>query len=330
VALDVQMAFFQLFLFWQSFMLFLYIVSTVRTRQEVDFILLILVIGLALESVLMIGQQAIGRSISLGGGILSLQMVGSRVGGTLGHPNAAGSYLAMLLAPAVGILLTPTRGVQRWLAAAGLCLGTVALALTLSRGSWTAFAVSLMLVALFAWRRGWLSPTILPLSVIIGLLFFLAFQEPITARVLGDDAGSAQGRFPLMRLAFAMIEEHPILGVGANNYGLMIKQYATPEFGRDWLYVVHNHYLLVWAESGTVGFFAFVWFLLAILWRGWEGWRRNDRFLSPLALGLTAAVVGHLMHMNVDFFIHRPQVQLLWLFAGLITVIQTLAVQGEA
>ena len=52
--------------------------------------------------------------------------------------------------------------------------------------------------------------------------------------------------------------------------------------------------------------------------RGWQCWKLQDRFLSPLALGFTAAIIGHMIHMYVDLFNGRPQVQLLWLIAGLV------------
>ena len=59
--------------------------------------------------------------------------------------------------------------------------------------------------------------------------------------------------------------------------------------------------------------------------RGWQCSRLNDRFLSPLALGLTAAVAGQMGHMLIDVFNSRPQVQLLWLVAGLVTAMRNLA-----
>jgi hypothetical protein len=42
-----------------------------------------------------------------------------------------------------------------------------------------------------------------------------------------------------------------------------------------------------------------------------------------------AGLIGHMFHLSVDIFRHRPQVQLLWLIAGLIAAIR-LVVDGEA
>lgn len=330
VASAANLAFFEIMLFWQTFMLFFYIVHMVRSQEDIRFIVLLLLIGLVLEGLLMIGQRLTWQSISIGGGVLSLDMFGSRVGGTLGHPNSAGSYLSMLIAPAICMLMMPLLRVYKWLAALGIAAGCIALVFTLSRGSWLALVVSVLIVCGFAWHRGWLSLTVPGVAAAIVLLLSLIFRDTIIVRLLGDDGGSAGDRVPLMKLAFHMITDHPILGVGANNFGTMIKEYATPEFGSAWLYTVHNHYLLIWAEVGTCGLLAYLWFLLTTLYRGWQSWIQGDRFLALLALGLMAAIVGHMAHMMFDLFVERPAVQMLWLFAGLIIAIYNMVAHNLA
>jgi len=319
-ARDTNLAGFQIFLLLQAFLLYLYVVHSVRSRQDILFVVTMLIIGLILQSLMMIGVRFVGHDISVGNISARIDSF-SRVSGTFGSPNAAGSYLTLLLAPAMSVLLTRVRPGYKWLAALGFGLGSLALIFTLSRGSWIGFVVSISILCLLAWRRGWLSPTVPVIVVILALILFLPLQEVISVRLFGDDAGAAQSRIPLMRLAFRMIHDNPVLGVGANNFSIMIQRYATAEFGSEWLYTVHNQYLLLWAETGIVGLVAFIWLLLAILHRGWQSWKSADRFLSPIALGFTAAILGHMAHMFVDFFIQRPQVQLLWLIAALITAI---------
>jgi O-antigen ligase len=92
----------------------------------------------------------------------------------------------------------------------------------------------------------------------------------------------------------------------------------------EFLFVVHNKYLLVWAETGIVGLLAFLGFLFATVHRGWQGWRFRDRLLSPLALGLTVAIAGQMVHMFFDVFHSRPQVQTLWLAAALVFAIRNM------
>jgi O-antigen ligase len=201
-------------------------------------------------------------------------------------------------------------------------LAGLALVLTQSRGGWFAVLLSLALLWLAdVHRHGrWLAvPAIATALVSLVLLFP---QSPITERLTGDDQGSSRGRLPLMRTALEIIRDHPLLGVGPNNYSVAMKQYGAV-YGKwgDWTYTVHNKFLLVWAETGIGGLAAFLWFLWGTIRLGWSGWKASDPSLSPLALGFTAALIGQMVHMQVDLFNARPQVEMLWVLAALVAVI---------
>lgn len=323
---DVTLAIFELFTVFQVFLLFLYVASVVRTRDDVTFVMTMLLIGLTLEGLLMIVTRLTGYELRLPGSSNpeDVGIAGSgdwnRSAGSSGSPNATAAYLTLLLAPTLGLLATRLGRGYKQLAIGAFTVGATALAFTLSRGGWASFAVSVGVLCLMLWRRGWFKPT-LPVTVggiVVVLIAAGGLHELIALRLLGDDQGSAHARGPLMQLAFRMIEDYPLLGIGANNFAIMIERYATPEFDVEWLYVVHNKYLLVWAETGVGGLIAFLGFLLVTLRRAWGRGQSGDPLLAPLALGLTAALIGHTMHMFVDLFSNGPQVQALWLIAGLI------------
>jgi O-antigen ligase len=209
--------------------------------------------------------------------------------------------------------------VYKWLAIAVLGLGGVALVFTLSRGAWMALALSITLLCWLGSRHAGLSLKT-PIAVLLILsLLYLPFHAAISARLFGDDSGSAESRVPLMRLAFRIIEDNPLLGVGANNFTVVMDRYLTSDFREGWLFAVHNKYLLVLSETGMVGLLAFLAFLLDALRKGWRCWVYRDPLLSPLALGFAAGIAGHMLHMTVDVFRGRPTQQLLWLVAGLLT-----------
>ena len=98
----------------------------------------------------------------------------------------------------------------------------------------------------------------------------------------------------------------------------------TPETYGAWLAPVHNKYLLVWSETGTLGILSFMLFLLALGRAAWQCWKRGDRLLSPLALAFMAAILGRMLHMGVARFGGRPQGQLLWLTAGIIAAMHNM------
>jgi O-antigen ligase len=126
-----------------------------------------------------------------------------------------------------------------------------------------------------------------------------------------------------------MITAHPMLGVGLNNFVVVMPQYLTPDFDGTWLYVVHNKYLLVWAETGVGGLLAFLAFLLTTLRRGWRCWTAGHPVLSPLALGCTAAIAGDMVHMFVDVYGSRAALQQLVLLSALVAAMCAIARQAR-
>ena len=110
--------------------------------------------------------------------------------------------------------------------------------------------------------------------------------------------------------------------MGINNCAASAEKYATQaEFRGEWFWTIHNKYLLEWVETGIFGLAAFLLFLLTTIRQGWNVWRQRDRLLSPIALALVLAICGQMVHMLVDVFNSRPQVQSLWLCAALVAAI---------
>jgi putative inorganic carbon (HCO3(-)) transporter len=325
VAQDVGLSLFELFLLLQMYLVYVYVTNFVRTRKDLMFVVSLLLIGALLESWVMIALRLTGVPSSLAGlttshiHVLARERDGAvRIGGTVGSPNNAAGYLSLLLAPAASVLSTSLGRAQKLLATAVLGFGGVALILTSSRGGWGAFAFSIGMLCVFACYRRRLSLGV-PIAVIVVLaLLYVPFRSAISDRLLGEDSGSAESRIPLMKLAFRIIEDNPVLGVGCNNFPLVMNRYVTSDFRRQFLYTVHNKYMLVWAETGTCGLLAYLAFFLGTLRTGWRCWKLNDRLLSPLALGLTAALLGHMLQMSVEIFRGRPVMQLVWLTAGLL------------
>jgi putative inorganic carbon (HCO3(-)) transporter len=325
VAQDVTLSLFEVALLLEACLVYFYVANNVRTREDVMYVVSLLLIGCLLEGLAMIVLQFTGMPSTIWGAPTHIQIEADprqrfmRVGGTVGSPNFAAAYLSISLASAASILFTNLGRKLKWLAIAVLGAGGVALIFTFSRGGWIAAALAVALICLLGCRRrGFSVKTPIAIILILAMLC-LPFLSVISARLLEDDKGSAQSRIPLMKLAFRIIEDNPVLGVGANNFTVVMDRYLTSDFREGWLFAVHNKYLLVLSETGIAGLLAFLAFLLDALHKGWRCWTRQDPLLSPLALGLTAGIAGHMVHMTVDVFRGRPTQQLLWLLAGLLT-----------
>jgi putative inorganic carbon (HCO3(-)) transporter len=327
VARDKTLAAFELALIVQLFLIHLYILGTVRTRDDVLYIVTLILIGLFAESLIIFALRIMGTTVKIAG--ITGRVFDTRVSGTVGSPNNAGAFLVLSLGPALGLLLARVNKTYGWLAAVAFASGAIALIFTLSRGGWLAFVVFLGFFGLLALQRGWLSGRVVAVLVLVALVLFVALNQVIITRLTADDQGAAESRIPLMRIAWRMIRDRPLLGVGLNNGPILLPSYITPDMGDIWVYGVHNKYLAVWSETGPGGLLAFLWFLMATLRRGWRSFRAEDPLLSPVALGLLTAVLGHMVHMAFDTFRDRPNTQLLWLYTALIAVMYLIS-RGRA
>jgi O-antigen ligase len=351
-ARDVSLGFYEVALICQLLLLHIYIASYICSRGDLLLILRYFLFGLAIQALIMLSLAAglaessffkaetVVDDQSVAGVTRRLNLCGfkaridedlmthrTRVGGSLGSPNEAAAYLTAGIGIAAGVLLSSLKREYRALAIAASGLGTAALMLTFSRGGWIALVVTTGVLGYFSLRGrcgrvAWKVPV--TVAIVLVLLVGLLFGSAIRTRLMEDDNGSALSRVPLMKLAGLIIEDHPLLGAGANNFPVAMQDYLTRGFSGEFVYSVHNKYLLVWSETGVGGLVAFVWFLIAIIRRGMRLSCYNDVFISPVALGCVAAVAGEMLHMFVDIFRSEPTLQLLCIISGLLVALERL------
>jgi O-antigen ligase len=314
-AADPAVGFFEVFVLIQSFLVFAYVALHLRSRSDVLFVLSVLLSGAALQGVLALvpslGDMVAGGNATLDG----------RFAGALGHPNVAGGIISLLLVPAAALLLTSVKGFYKLIGAAAFLLGSLALVFTFSRGGWLAFIVAVLVFCFVGIRRGWLGYRAPVVIAALMLVVAAPLAPRIEARLTLDDQGSATSRLDLMKIAGRIIEDHPVVGVGANNYAIVLPAYRTPDVAGTFDSVVHNKYLLIWSQAGPAALLAYLWFLAATIAVGLRQARSRDPVLAVLAVALAASVAGQMLHMGVDLFHARPQVQSLWLVAGLLVAI---------
>jgi hypothetical protein len=318
----------------EVFLVYFYIANHVRSEEDVKMIVQVLLIGLFLEGTLMSVQyltktqfdlmfKHVEEGVARGDTLF-------RPEGTFGSPNPAAGYLVPLLLIGLSIILSRQKVVQRVLVWVPFGVGLVALLVTFSRGGWLSFLVGVCFLMAVHVRDRWrnVSPSALLLSIAGAGVGAVAFGGAVVYRV-STRHDTAMSRVPLMHLAFNMIEAHPWIGVGLNNFGLVMRDYVTRELINAWLYIVHNKYLLVWAEMGTVGLLCFLWFLGSVFREGLRCLRSSRVSFYPVAAGAMAGLSGYAVHMLFDVFDHRGLVQLLWVLAGLVVGMGTFLLPEE-
>ncbi len=330
VATDVELTAIGLINLVKLLLLSWAVALSVEDRTQVGYIVAGLLSGMLFQGVVGVYQGITGRPIGLAflteTASVRQQMVGAslvnRVQGTMGHPNTYAMYLTTVIPFALALLLSTARPAAK--AVAGLALGLAgpALIFSLSRSAWVNCIAVTGIVLGLAVRRRRISPGAASLLAGAGsmlLLSLVAFgPDLILSRITGDDSGSAQSRIVLARTALAVLADHPWLGIGLNNYMMVLPQYDAAAFITRT--VVHNAYLLIAAETGLLGLAAYLGLVASLLVRAWRTVSQAiDETEWVASVGVFAAFVAFTLHSMTDYALFGSSRLLtqFWLLVGL-------------
>lgn len=243
----------------------------------------------------------------------------TRVYATLKNPNLYAGYLLVLLFLLVGFMRT---AMGKWRIALGVGFGVflVCLGLTYCRGAWLTLAGILFGYGLLKNRVVFLAMAVLG----AGLIFI---DTSITERFLSAfDASdsSSQMRMGLWESTFAMIVEHPLLGIGWGAYWMVYPYYDFFVQNADVRIVhAHNMYLNIAAETGVFGLAAFsVNFFGHMHLALSRFYRRQDRFLNGLLCGIGLALISIAVNGLTDYVLFNIELSMLfWLLCAVAVVI---------
>jgi O-antigen ligase len=283
--------------------LFYLLLRAVRLRdRELWVILDAFVLSGVIVAVYGLWQYATGQDlITAEGGLLRLRSI-------YGSPNNVALYLDRLLPLLAALWLLGSRAVhgrRRSLYAAALVPVGLALLLTFSKGALFLGAPAALGVVFWVWqrragRRTW--PWVVAgLGVAAAALAVAGWIPALAARL---DLFGATGvfRVNLWRAAVNMVADHPLLGVGLDNF--LYAYRGRYIFDAAWqepnLNHPHNILLDFASRLGLLG-------LLAGGWMIWEAGRalyrairRADAQWLPVAAGLGGSLAAMLTHGLVD------------------------------
>lgn len=192
----------------------------------------------------------------------------------------------------------------------------VTVLLTHSRGAFLSMVVTLMLMA---WRSRKLIQATLVLGF-LGIMFFTFAPSHVVERIAsigeGGKEASANARLRTWKIAFRMIDENPVLGVGMRNFQFYFRKNADPEDLEDakLSYVAHNSYLQIWAENGSISFVLYLWLLGSVFWACRYVRRLGDRhgsmpWMSNYSRMIECTTIGF---MCGAFFLNRGHFDLIY------------------
>ncbi len=320
-----------------SILLFLLVVNTIRTKADLQVMVLALIaagflaalIGIVLyvlptnTTVRLLSMLRVVRYPS-GPSVLRYieenPQLALRATSTSVDPNVLGGMLIFVTTLTVTQLLAQRPIIPRkWLAVAAAVMG-VAMLLTFSRGSFAGLAGALGLMAVLRYRKFlWIGLAVIALILILPVT--QTYVQHYLEGVQGHDLAT-QMRFGEYKDAIRLISRYPWFGVGFA---------GAPDI--DTYIGVSCVYLLIAEEMGLVGLSAFL-VVLASFIVGFFGALRRcvaGSDLEPLLLGTSLAVAGAMVGGLLDHYLFNlvfPHASsLLWMMIGLGTVARRLVVE---
>ncbi len=278
------------------------VLRTVRlTAQERWRIADMLVLTGVVVSLIGLYQFAAGVNlVAAEGGMPRLQSV-------FGTPNNAALFLGRVVPIGAAVLLVDRGGRRRWLYGAAAALMSVALVLTLSKGGILLGlpAGLAMVVILWAGRRGLIAVGAAAALEVLALIPLS--RLPRFSGLLDFTSGTSTSffRLQLWRSTLRMIRDHPITGVGLDQFLYQYRgRYILPSaWQQPDLSQPHNFLLNYWVRLGIVGLAAGIWIQVAfwrLAWRTQARLRGIDTGARALAVGLMGSMAAMVAHGMVD------------------------------
>jgi O-antigen ligase len=240
-----------------------------------------------------------------------------RIAGLLEGPNQLAGYCEIVLA-AMGAWALVRRTALLDIA---LVLTATAAVLTFSRAGWLGISIVAATLAVRGGRGSWRSLRPAAAGLVAGFGGAIAWavyaHTPGVLRASLESslyAGGVGNRRELWEAAWRMWRAHPILGVGAGNFELLLPAYGV--------YGVRTHanswYLQSLAEGGVALLAATLTAIVAVL-ASLAGSRPLERLrsASPWVAGALAATLALAIHQTVDYLVFYPKVgETWWLLIG--------------
>ena len=226
-----------------------------------------------------------------------------------------------------GFILLKNKSVYlRLLAEAALLVSIFVIIATFSRGVFLGF-ISMIIFYLWQKNKKKLLKAFVVLSV--GIVIFCSFQENDNVKRFGFQrliAGSAdsvfsQYRSERIKMAFKMLRDHPFSGVGLNHFRIRFGEYCNQDDIKeiDEFRIPDNMYLTFLAETGLIGMFGFLLFIVFLLKAGLEKIKKRPIDTRQISLVSLAALVGLLVNMGAyDLFYWKNPLMLFCLLSGFI------------
>ena len=249
-----------------------------------------------------------------------------RLRSVYGSPNNVGLFLGRVLPILIAVVLLG-KGRRRWWYGVSVLPVALAIVLSFSKGALLlGIPAALVVIGVLAGGR-WLWAAVGAVAA-GGLAAIPLLRTPRFASLLDLTSGTSFFRVNVWHSALLMIREHPILGVGLDNFLYQYRgRYMFPDaWAESMLSHPHNIVLDYAARLGLMGLAVGLW-LQAAFWQAALPLRKlSDPLNRALAIGLMASMADFLAHGLVDasYFV----IDLAYVFFMTLAIVQALVTLG--
>jgi len=231
----------------------------------------------------------------------------------LNEEDAYGPMMCMGFAYALKLYYGESAGNSRTLALLTSLCCAVGVVISFARGSFIVLiCIALLIVAQSKQRvKAFLGIAFAAIVVLVSATLIFpdnAFFKEMATISEGTSTGTGKDRKVLWSLAIEEYKTHPIIGVGAYNFGIVAGQYIhkVPDRGaynenNIWGRALHNGYYQILCELGTVGVLIFL-FLLYDYYKSYKFTLKNFGSLKSRLASSSQAVSQGLQYMSQSSF----------------------------
>ncbi|MCX6784400.1 MAG: O-antigen ligase family protein [Candidatus Komeilibacteria bacterium] len=231
-----------------------------------------------------------------------------------GYPNAGPLFIAPLLPIFLGLfwhnLKEQSFNKQFFFYLATIALGIIAIILAKSDGAIIGLLVGLIIFFLLAGKKTAIITGIIIVLGVVSFFFIIPanFQSLITNNLLFKN-WSGQVRLYQWQETLGMLKDHPVLGVGLDNYQTAFTPYQKTT-GIEIFKYPHNIFLNFWSELGLLGLISVLWLIISFFKTTLLSIFNNPNRL--IYLGLLAGFITLLIHGLVDVPFFKNDLAVLW------------------
>jgi O-antigen ligase len=311
--------------FFKTYAFFFFLANTIRRADDLLLIFRGLQLNLVFLGVVCIIEVVLQTNFNNAFELIhqtewdEYQGLAFRAGG-LTTPTYTGGYVASIL-PLMVVCFSMNRELpNRALSAAALLLGATALVLTLTRTAFVSLGFGFVIVAVYSLKHRLIRVRhlLFPLLAVAVLIF--SYSNQIFSR-LGEGGENLIARMGLNLVALNMIFDNPVLGVGINTYHEEMDAYTPNTMPHNFRYVVHNKFLLLWAEIGAIGFFSFLFIWKVAITQARKVMRSAERQSVILGIGLLGALAALSINMNLEAYAEGGLMYPFWMVVALVAAL---------